>query len=544
MMKKILIGIVVTIGMVALSTGAYAEGGGAGDGILYVPGEYANIAAALVNADPGDIIDIAAGTYAENLTVDKQLVIRGAGSGSTAIDASGGSHGILLEAGGSSAAQRMVIKDLTITGATFDGIRAYKAGGLNLDHVTFENLVSTLNGGKGVEIHNDVVVSDMEINNCDFVNNTGQGLRTASNVILDGMAISDSNFNQNLYGIYLQGTIGNVTILRSTFNDNIGAISSGLPNSHGAYMTETGPLNGLRIEDSEFKNNSGCGLMVWNTHDNADISITGTSFQDNNKWGVLIWGNTLTNVLIEDSSVLNNDGLGAGYYAIDFYTYGVLMTDVAVHCTDIAGHTLGGGVKNRNEAITAIVDATFNWWGDASGPGGVGSGAGDAVTAYVDFEPWLEAEVGEICPPPPIVEMSYFHVKKFELKTAKNQVKFYADFILGIESNGIDLENDDTTLVVTDPAAAETVLDLTIPAGSWACKFDKNGNLKECKAKFENNGNKIEGKLKLDKKNPSKWKFKLKGKPLAFNPPSGTVDATFTIQDDTGSEENVPVKLK
>jgi hypothetical protein len=288
---------------------------------------------------------------------------------------------------------------LTIENSPSHGIKAYKAGGLNLDHVTLEDLVLTLNGSRGMEIHNDTVVSDMEITNCEFVSNGAQGLRTASNVIADGMVIADSKFNQNTYGIYLQGTISNLTILRSSFNDNIGAFSNGLPNSHGAYMTETGALTNLIIEDSEFKNNSGCGLMVWNVQDNADIRITRTLFQDNNKWGTLIWGQTLTNVLIESSSVLNNAGLGIGYYGIDFFTYGDLMTNVSVHYTNITGHTVGGGVKNRNTVNTAIVDATANWWGDESGPydpldtDGLNqnnpNGLGDAVTEYVLYDPWI-----------------------------------------------------------------------------------------------------------------------------------------------------------
>jgi hypothetical protein len=40
-----------------------------------------------------------------------------------------------------------------------------------------------------------------------------------------------------------------------------------------------------------------------------------------------------------------------------------------------------------------IVDAEYNWWGDASGPGGFGPGMGDEVSEYVDYEPWLTDSV-------------------------------------------------------------------------------------------------------------------------------------------------------
>src|SRR5207249_4673902 len=37
------------------------------------------------------------------------------------------------------------------------------------------------------------------------------------------------------------------------------------------------------------------------------------------------------------------------------------------------------------------VDGTCDWWGDASGPGPVGPGAGSRVTPNVDYTPWLIA---------------------------------------------------------------------------------------------------------------------------------------------------------
>ena len=44
------------------------------------------------------------------------------------------------------------------------------------------------------------------------------------------------------------------------------------------------------------------------------------------------------------------------------------------------------GVKNTDS--TVIVDAVNNYWGDDSGPGGVGPGSGDAVSEYVNYDPW------------------------------------------------------------------------------------------------------------------------------------------------------------
>ena len=49
----------------------------------------------------------------------------------------------------------------------------------------------------------------------------------------------------------------------------------------------------------------------------------------------------------------------------------------------------------------ADIEAGYNWWGAASGPAGVASGSGDAVSANVIYEPWLgEADTwfGQVAP--------------------------------------------------------------------------------------------------------------------------------------------------
>jgi parallel beta-helix repeat protein len=64
---------------------------------------------------------------------------------------------------------------------------------------------------------------------------------------------------------------------------------------------------------------------------------------------------------------------------------------------DITGNT-NYGVYNHS---TTTIDATGNWWGDASGPSGVGTGSGDAVSDYVAYTPWLDAPVNPISDPLP-----------------------------------------------------------------------------------------------------------------------------------------------
>ncbi len=54
---------------------------------------------------------------------------------------------------------------------------------------------------------------------------------------------------------------------------------------------------------------------------------------------------------------------------------------------DLSANT---GLGVDNSGTSATVDAENNWWGDASGPSGAGPGSGVAVSANVDFDPFLD----------------------------------------------------------------------------------------------------------------------------------------------------------
>ncbi len=65
------------------------------------------------------------------------------------------------------------------------------------------------------------------------------------------------------------------------------------------------------------------------------------------------------------------------------------ITHPEVHQSDIFGNA-GYGI--RNSSADNPVDATYNWWGHASGPYHPTlnpGGSGDSVSNYVNFDPWL-----------------------------------------------------------------------------------------------------------------------------------------------------------
>ncbi len=54
-----------------------------------------------------------------------------------------------------------------------------------------------------------------------------------------------------------------------------------------------------------------------------------------------------------------------------------------------AGNSIAGLQNDHADQI----DARYSWWGDASGPSGIGVGAGDVISGNVSYDPWLTAPV-------------------------------------------------------------------------------------------------------------------------------------------------------
>jgi len=81
--------------------------------------------------------------------------------------------------------------------------------------------------------------------------------------------------------------------------------------------------------------------------------------------------------------------------------------NIAINNNEIYDNTLdtsswwgtpqGYGVWN---GTTTAVNAEDNWWGNDSGPAGVGPGTGDAVSDYVDYDPWRTVPPSPAAPGP------------------------------------------------------------------------------------------------------------------------------------------------
>jgi hypothetical protein len=221
----------------------------------------------------------------------------------------------------------------TISGNTIYGYdTAALSDGSQSGGIYVENCFT---GGEITQVTKDVSVISNEIYDCQwgmFIGNEWDGY--AGNVDID-LTLSNNNFHNN--------TIGGVGVADEDMED-------------GSSVSISGGGNKL-VDNADY------GYYIYTLGDgNVTVSLTGETITGHD-YGVYV----------EDT---------AGESSTSSYS-------VAIRFSSIKGNTLYG-VNNTVSAFD--VDARNNWWGSASGPSGVGMGSGDAVSYYVDFDPWALAE--------------------------------------------------------------------------------------------------------------------------------------------------------
>ena len=147
------------------------------------------------------------------------------------------------------------------------------------------------------------------------------------------------------------------------------------------YTSSSMTISNSVIEDSLYY-----GIYLYNA---ADITLTDTTIQGNGNIGIYL--NNSTGVTISKNRFQNN-----GQYGI-YCENGSdpIIGGSEANANAIYGH-VSYGVINTDPSIT--VNATNNYWGHSSGPSGFGTGTGDAVSNYVDFNPWIGTSPFDLAP--------------------------------------------------------------------------------------------------------------------------------------------------
>lgn len=277
--------------------------------------------------------------------------------------------------------------------------------------------------------------------NRNTADSTGGGMRVTNNsnpVITENVFFSNVNAAFNAYGggaitvdsncaatitkniidenlaVYVAGAIGvyDGIIADNVITNNEADYAGGI--AVGLYGTVT--ITGNTITDNYGR--YGGGGIVCGAHSTSMIRDNVISNNTGEYAGGGIICDTSCTPTIRRNTISNNSapgffGQGAGIRCsdgaapiIDSCIFTGNTGDEAIYCTGGAVPTIHyneiennpeGGVRNADGNVT--VDAENNWWGDPSGPSGSGPGSGDAVSNYVDYDPWLTTSMSDSVPP-------------------------------------------------------------------------------------------------------------------------------------------------
>jgi len=296
-----------------------------------------------------------------------------------------------------------------------------------------------------------ITASDVTISGFTFMSTAGDHhvvVIDSSSSAVDNITVTNSVFNltrtTSTIGISIgeqttNDKVSNVTMSYSTFNGPADKIAN--PWKIGGWF---GTPIGCEVETVKFEHNTvyNCSIPI-NLHDKniTDILINNNTFRNTD--GVVYVWETADNPAGKLSYFVftNNDVDSTNTYGVGFDTHNK-FTDVNFGNGNRINHNNFVGIPgnygfNATSILSSLtaykLNATLNWWGNATGPYHLTtnpSGTGCAVSDHVDYIPWL------IKPYPPAVLVPQFYVDSVTIESPSYGKNFTTDVKL---ANATDL---------------------------------------------------------------------------------------------------------
>jgi hypothetical protein len=367
---------------------------------------FSAIQPAIDGANPGDTIEIAAGTYDETIDIHTHVDLVGTASSdpTTIITGTGGSDGVInLNASGISAADPVLLKNLKIMP---DGKAGISVGtftaktGTSVSYVKMDN----------------VQVIGTATNPCT---EQERGIYVDQTSSIDELELVDCKFNQLTYGWYFHksynevntSSVSNVTVTTTEFDGNLlkGIYAEKLSDAlfDDCLFTDNGNTNIDLSSCSYFQPwKSGIDINLKNgTYQNIafdEYTVTGNAIGEA-KEGVGLtvkarddgsyasYPATVDNIDITNSTITGNErGIRIGEPGKNNATpttVNINNNDIHSNVQTYSGNdgSAYGDAINMTSAVAAI-DATLNWWGDLC--------PHDQIHGNIDYIPFLDGSGG------------------------------------------------------------------------------------------------------------------------------------------------------
>ena len=329
---------------------------------------YCSIQSAVDSASPGDEITASAGTYTENVTINKALTLKGANNGVNGCSAMRTSESKVD--GGIGTAFSITADGVTIDGFEINGLTAVMSTGYT-NTLIQNNKVLTVGAGINAEaIPTDDYTYTIRDNCINLIAQTAGGQPTAG-ILINGASgrnainISNNQIGDAFYGILVNGA--NTTTQSQILRDTISGVMQGVAivNTIGGPLAASNVLiNGTKV--SGFTGDYP-GLPAINFHAGVYTYTAGPTVPSN---GITLSINDST--MDGTQTVTQSSG---GIYLADFSTATDIVQNVIVDYSNILNNT-NRGLDARGRVQVDVTNSTFTNNGSAA----PGSGGNDGFT--------------------------------------------------------------------------------------------------------------------------------------------------------------------
>jgi len=281
----------------------------------------------------------------------------------------------------------MVIEDGGIYKMWFSGKDA--TGNYAIGYATADGPFPSIQGAINAASAGDTIIVHDGMYNENVDVSKSLSLVASSTINVTALDANDHVFEVTADYVNISGfTVGGATAaekagiyLDQVESCNISA-NTCLDNCYGIYLDGIGGSHSNTLNGNTANQNSECGIYLDNSSNNT---LTDNAVSGNGEYGINLDGsnnNTLTGNRVTGNKIgVEIDG------SVDAST-------ISINFNSIYTNT-NYGVSNQ---AAATVNATNNWWGDASGPTHAENpaGTGDRVSDNVNYAPWLGADIEEV----------------------------------------------------------------------------------------------------------------------------------------------------
>jgi hypothetical protein len=401
---------------------------------------YCSIQSGIDDADWGDTVQVAAGTYNEKITMKSGVVIQGAGQGVSIIDA--GENGSVVTAIGVDSAAKL--DGFTITnGHNNDG-----GGGMynsnsspTVSNCTFSGnsafwVVDIGDGGGMFNLNSSPTVTNCTFSGNDAGKRGGGMFNVNSSATVTNCSFSDNTALQGggMYNWNSSPTVTNCTFSRNTSH---GAAYGGGMVNEGSSPTVTGC--------SFFNNQSGTfGGGMYNHYYSSPI-VTSCIFSgnraDNRGGGMsnLTSSPTVINCIFSENSTSDGGGM-----------HNANSSATVTNCTFTRNHaTNGGGIFNESNSSVTLTNSIV--WGDIAIDSIFSDSTSLSSATYSDIYWWPSTHpgTGNINADPMFVDASNGDLRLRPFSPCIDAGDSMAPALPATDINGDDRRIDDPTVTDT-----------------------------------------------------------------------------------------------